>query len=47
LSRQRIRVTLTTTARGTVASLANAALYTAATIGGGLSGVLFTKLPGF
>jgi DHA1 family inner membrane transport protein len=42
-----IMQSLTSTARGTVASLANAALYTAATIGGGLSGILFTKLPGF
>jgi DHA1 family inner membrane transport protein len=42
-----IMQSLTTTARGTVASLANAALYTAATVGGGLSGVLFTKFPGF
>ncbi|GAB2919585.1 MFS transporter [Micromonospora polyrhachis] len=38
---------LSTTARGTVASLANAALYTAASIGGVISGVLFTTFHGF
>jgi predicted MFS family arabinose efflux permease len=38
---------LTTTARGTVASLANAALYTSATIGGAISGALYASFPGF
>jgi predicted MFS family arabinose efflux permease len=42
-----IMQSLPTTARGTVASLANAALYTSATIGGGLSGVLYSGFPGF
>lgn len=38
---------LTTTARGAVASLTNAALYTAASIGGAISGILFTTFHGF
>jgi predicted MFS family arabinose efflux permease len=38
---------LSMTARGTVASLTNAALYTAASIAGGISGALFTKFHGF
>jgi DHA1 family inner membrane transport protein len=38
---------LTTTARGTVASLANAALYISATIGGTISGALYVSFPGF
>ncbi|WP_274915252.1 MFS transporter [Streptomyces sp. WZ-12] len=37
----------TETARGTVSSLANAAMYIGTTIGGGVGGVLLTKVDGF